>query len=336
MSKSADIIPFDRGGEGAATAASVDVAGIARPAGSESWRRLAKALGQAGLSELDYVLDSHNEAIWVYQQHFSALGYSRELLHDVRKFQSTVVSVCADPALEHERPFNFLVWGSRRAGVFNLGGDLGLFVHLIRNRDRTALAHYAKTCVDACFSHAIDLNLPIVTVAMVQGDALGGGFESVLGSDVIIAESHAKFGLPEILFGLFPAMGAYSFLGRRIGAKAAEEMIMSGRIFTARELADRGIVDRVAEPGEGEAATRAFIQDARRKFAAYRSIYQVRRRFHPLTYDEMIDIANLWVEAALSLEETHVRRMTTLAAAQARRQTAALPREEEKPAKPVA
>src|SRR5262249_8961405 len=185
--KSADIIPFERGGTGEAGVN--PAAETARPGSGtgETWRRLGKALAQAGLSELDCVFDTHNGAIWVYQQHSSALGYSRELLHDVRKFQSTLVSVYADPALEHERPFNFLVWGSRRAGVFNLGGDLNLFVHLIRNRDRSALAHYAKTCVDACFAHAIDLNLPIVTVAMVQGDALGGGFESVLGSDVIIA-----------------------------------------------------------------------------------------------------------------------------------------------------
>jgi DSF synthase len=332
-SKGADIIPFERG-----NASEADVANMQRSAlpPGETWRRLDRALNQAALSELDCVLDAPNEALWVYQQHSQSLGYSRQLLHDVRKFQSTVVSVYADPAIEHERPFNFLIWGSRRPGVFNLGGDLHLFVNLIRNRDRGALAHYAKNCVDACFAHAIDLNLPIVTVAMVQGDALGGGFESVLGSDVIIAESQAKFGLPEILFGLFPAMGAYSFLGRRIGAKAAEEMIMSGRIFTARELADRGIVDRVAEPGQGEAAVRAFLGDAKRKFAAYRAIYQVRRRFHPLTYDEMIDIANLWVEAALSLEEAHVRRMTTLAAAQLRRQGPALARDEDKPAKPVA
>lgn len=331
-SKGADIIPFERsGGNGEG-----DAAPRAAQSAGETWRRLDRALAQASLSELDCVLDTHNEALWVYQQHFQSLGYSRALLHDVRKFQSTVVSVYADPALEHERPFNFLIWGSRRPGVFNLGGDLNLFVNLIRNRDRGALAHYAKTCVDACFAHATDLNLPIVTVAMVQGDALGGGFESVLGSDVIIAESHAKFGLPEILFGLFPAMGAYSFLGRRIGAKAAEEMIMSGRIFTARELADRGIVDRVAEPGEGEAAVRAFLGEAKRKFAAYRAIYQVRRRFHPLTYDEMIDIANLWVEAALSLEDAHVRRMTTLASAQLRRQTPGLETGADKPATPVA
>src|SRR5262249_12833397 len=126
--------------------------------------------------------------------------------------QSTLVSGYADPALQHERPINFLVSGAREKWVLDLDGTVKLFGHMMPNRHPSALAHHAKTCVDACFAHANDLNLPIVTVAMVQGDALGGGFESVLGSDVIIAEAHAKFGLPEILFGLFPAMGAYSFL----------------------------------------------------------------------------------------------------------------------------
>src|SRR5689334_24193027 len=109
-SKGADIIPFERGG-----AAEADTAGAARAAAvGETWRHLDRALAQAGLRELDCVLDTHNEALWVYQRHSQSLGYSRALLHDVRKFQSTVVSVYADPAMEHERPFNFMIWGSRR------------------------------------------------------------------------------------------------------------------------------------------------------------------------------------------------------------------------------
>jgi hypothetical protein len=67
-SKSANIIPFERGGE-------ADAAGTQRigPAGGETWRRLDRALNQAALSELDCVLDTHNEALWVYQQHFQSL-----------------------------------------------------------------------------------------------------------------------------------------------------------------------------------------------------------------------------------------------------------------------
>src|SRR5918994_827075 len=116
MTQSGNIIRFGRG------VANDDAESSLRQGSSETWRRLSKALGQAGLRELDCVLDTHNETIWVYQQHATSLGYSRELLHDVRKFQSTLVSVYADPAVEQERPFDFIVWGSRRQGVFNLGG----------------------------------------------------------------------------------------------------------------------------------------------------------------------------------------------------------------------
>ena len=51
----------------------------------------------------------------------------------------------------------------------------------------------------------------------MQGECLGGGFEAALSSDVIVAEKSARFGFPEILFNLFPGMGAYSFLERKIG-----------------------------------------------------------------------------------------------------------------------
>lgn len=281
--------------------------------------------------------DPEIHALWYHLRPRGRPCFNLDLLDELRRFQHRVEQVNLGPGTDGESlPIRYMVLASTVPGVFNLGGDLQLFAEMIRQGDREGLFRYAKACIDVLYPNSVSFEQPMTTITLVQGDALGGGFESVLGSDVIIAESHAKFGLPEILFGLFPAMGAYSFLGRRIGAKAAEEMIMSGRIFTARELADRGIVDRVAEPGEGESAVRAYIGEARRKFAAYRSIYQVRRRFHPLTYDEMIDIANLWVEAALSLEDAHVRRMTTLASAQLRRQGPAMDTSAEKPAKPVA
>ena len=60
------------------------------------------------------------------------------------------------------------------------------------------------------------MDLPILTVALIQGDAVGGGFEAMLTDDIVIAEQGAKFGLPEILFNLFPGMGGYSFLRRKV------------------------------------------------------------------------------------------------------------------------
>ena len=75
----------------------------------------------------------------------------------------------------------------------------------------------------------------------------------------MVAERQAKFGLPEILFNLFPGMGAYSFLSRRIGTVKAEEIILGGRIYSAEEMQALGVIDLVAEEGEGERAVREYI-----------------------------------------------------------------------------
>ncbi len=63
----------------------------------------------------------------------------------------------------------------------------------------------------------------------MQGAALGGGFEALLSFDYIVAEQDATFGLPEILFGLFPGMGAHALLSRKLGSAQADRLIVSNR-----------------------------------------------------------------------------------------------------------
>ena len=159
----------------------------------------------------------------------------------------------------------------------------------------------------------------MVTVALVQGDALGGGFECALAHDVIIAEKSAKFGLPEVLFNLFPGMGAYSFLSRRIGRTAAERMILSGRIFTADDLYEMGLVHSVVPDGEGVQAVNDYVDANSRWHNAHQATFKAGRRVEPVTLDELKDVVDGWADAALRLSETDLRRMARLAGAQDRR-----------------
>ncbi|MGB8181947.1 MAG: crotonase/enoyl-CoA hydratase family protein, partial [Stellaceae bacterium] len=200
-------------------------------------------------------------------------------------------------------------------------GDLELFSTLIRNRDRAALRRYAHSCCEIGFTNATGLgfDLPVISVALVQGDALGGGFEAVLSSNLIVAERGAKFGLPEILFNLFPGMGAYSFLARRIAPGIAERLIMSGEIYTAEQLHALGVVDVLAADGQGLQAFYDFIGRRERRYAAQRAMYRARRLVNPVTFEEMTRIADLWVEAAFKLEESDLKRMERLVTAQERR-----------------
>lgn len=88
---------------------------------------------------------------------------------------------------------------------------------------------------------------PYLTLAAVNGYALGGGFEMALACDFIYAAKNAKFGLPEVSLGIIPGFGGTQRLSRAVGTRLAKELVMSGRIFTAEEAKSWGIVNHLSE-----------------------------------------------------------------------------------------
>ncbi len=268
--------------------------------------------------ELEY--DSAKKILFCYFRYEGRPCFTPALLREAQVIQRLVRGLFGDRVVG-EPPLRYLVLGSRTPQIWNLGGDLELFSSLIRNRDRAALRRYAHTCCEIGFTNATGLgfDLPVISVALVQGDALGGGFEAALSSNLIVAERGAKFGLPEILFNLFPGMGAYSFLARRIAPGIAERLIMSGEIYTAEQLHAFGVVDVLAADGQGVQAFYDFIGRRERRYTAQRAMYRARRLVNPVTFEEMTRIADLWVEAAFKLEEADLKRMERLVTAQERR-----------------
>src|SRR4051812_12994002 len=205
--------------------------------------------------------------------------FSLGLLRDIRQHDAALEANGGRVNVEGAwHAVHYYVGGSRAPRVYNLGGDLALFLLLIKSRDREALAHYAKMCIDNLYPRIRNYGCPtLTTISLVQGDALGGGFECALTSDVIIAEESAQMGLPEIVFNLFPGMGGYSLLSRRIGQREAERMILSGRVIGARKLHEIGIVDVLAKDGEGEAAVRQWITTNSRRRNGSQGMYLARR-----------------------------------------------------------
>ena len=210
---------------------------------------------------------------------------------------------------------NYLVLASKSEGVFNLGGDLSVFKQLILAQDRAHLYAYAKLCIDNLWTF-YNMQAPITTVALVQGQAMGGGFESALSAHVLIAEKSAMMGLPEVLFNLFPGMGALSFLSRKVGMRTAEQMVRSGKIYSGEELYQMGVVDVLAEDGMGEYALNNWIKKNHRSLNSSQAINRAKKCVNPLTYEELNDITNVWVDAALRLDERNLKVMERLVRAQ--------------------
>jgi DSF synthase len=268
------------------------------------------------LEQLDVSWDDPTGALWTFMRPRGRPSYNLDLLEDFHAWQRGIIA-----AFEN-RPndLRFLLLGSHTPGVFNLGGDLDLFAAKIRDRDREALVAYGESCVRILHRNMNCLGLPMVTIGLAQGDALGGGFESLLSFNVIIAERDAKFGFPENIFGLFPGMGAYSLVARRVGAAFAEEMMLSGRIYTAEEMKDAGLVHILAEPGQGIAEARDYIHRSKRRHTGSRSIYQIGREVNPITLAELDRIVQVWADACLQLRDRDLKVMHRLVSAQDRLQ----------------
>jgi DSF synthase len=210
---------------------------------------------------------------------------------------------------------NYLVLASSVPGIFNLGGDLYVFSDLIRQKARDTLLSYAQLCVNNVWTF-YNMQAPITTIALVQGQAMGGGFEAALAAHVIVAEKGAVMGLPEVLFNLFPGMGALSFLSRKVGMALAEKMVRSGKIYTAEELYEIGVVDVLAEDGQGEHALNQWIKKNHRSLNSFQAINRAKQRVNPLTHQELLDITEIWVDAALRLDERNLKVMERLVRAQ--------------------
>ncbi|WP_026439842.1 crotonase/enoyl-CoA hydratase family protein [Acidocella facilis] len=270
-------------------------------------------------------LDAPASTFWCMMKPTGRPSYTHALMQDISEMQDLIVSSFPRGPRRENSPFNWMVMASAVEGIYNLGGDLGHFAQRIRQSDLDAMRHYGHVAVKAVHRHHMAFDAPVITMALVQGDALGGGFENALCCDIIVAERNAKMGLPEVLFNLFPGMGAYSFLTRRVSRKQAEEMILSGRIYTAEELHEMGVVDVLAEDGQGVDCVQGYIAKHNRKFNAHLATIRARRRVNPITLEELIDVVDIWAEAAVNLTEADLRKMDKLCAAQDRRLAALQP-----------
>jgi DSF synthase len=268
-------------------------------------QRLALPERLFNLGQLDCHYDDAAATLWTFMRPTGRPSFNPAMLADFTMWQEDIATAFGPTGV----PLDFLVLGSRVPGVFCYGGDLDLFGTLIRAGDRAGLIRYGRACVEILHRNMACLDLPMVTIGLVQGEALGGGWEALMSFNVIIAERGVKFGLPEIKFNLFPGMGAHAILSRKIGSAMAERMIQSGEDFTAEQLYELGLVHVLAEPGQGVEAVREYISKQRRRLAGHIGAHRAMRMAKPITLDELVAIVTEWADTALKLSDTDLKMM---------------------------
>ena len=264
------------------------------------------------LEQLEVNWDAQAGALWTFMRPRGRPSYNPDFLEDFHAWQRGIAAMFAD----RPEDIHYLLLGSRTPGVFSLGGDLHHFLSKIHARDRQALVAYGESCVRILDRNIATLGLPMITIGLAQGDALGGGLESLLSFNVIIAERGAKFGFPETMFGLFPGMGAYSLVARRVGSAFAEEMMLTGRIYSADEMKEVGLIHMVVEPGQGVEAARDYMQRNKRRHVGARAVFKAGHVVNPVSLEELDRIVQIWADACLQLRDRDLKVMQRLVSAQ--------------------
>jgi DSF synthase len=256
--------------------------------------------------------DAANQLLWTILAQGSTIpNYNGEICDELTNHHKEIEHSAGVLGYEDEvHHIKYSVLASKRKDVFSLGGPLTHIRELAKARNREALQYYALKALNVLVQRTFRFNVPsIINISLVQGLALGAGLESALTSDIIIAEKQSKLGFPEIAFNMFPGMGAYSLLARKVGNKIADKMILGGSIYSAEECYDMGVVDILADEGEGESKLYEWIRQNRNSSNGFLACQKSKNRVNPITEEELIDITQIWLDAAMKLTDRDLRMM---------------------------
>src|SRR4051794_5281112 len=160
-------------------------------------------------------------------------------------------------AIERDRPGAVII-ASSKPKSFNAGADL----FEIRKMNREQLAEFVARG-QAVFDRIAHLTVP--TIAAINGNCMGGGFELALACRYRVAtdDGSISIGLPETKLGLIPAWGGTTRLPRLIGLRRALPILLAGKTMPPKKAQRAGLVDEVVRPEALQAAARRIVTSGR-------------------------------------------------------------------------
>jgi enoyl-CoA hydratase/carnithine racemase len=164
-------------------------------------------------------------------------------------------------ALRARRDVRAVILTGQGSKAFAAGADLEEFSRML-NAAPEAIAHHTTLSRGALSAIS---EMPQPTIAAVQASAVGGGLELALVCDFVVSARSARFGLPEVGVGLIPGAGGTQRLPRVVGLRIATEMVLFGRLLTAEEALDAGLVSRVVDADRLQATAEEWATELAKK-----------------------------------------------------------------------
>lgn len=157
--------------------------------------------------------------------------------------------------IERNRDVRCVVLTGTGERAFSTGADMK------GGSGASGLAYWAQPRPGGFGGIALRETLDVPVIARVNGHAVGGGFEMVLGCDIIVAAENASFGLPEARVGRMPLDGGMTLLQRQVPFHLAMGLLLTGKRVTAAEALRIGLVNEVVPAAELDAAVERWVAD---------------------------------------------------------------------------
>jgi enoyl-CoA hydratase/carnithine racemase len=154
--------------------------------------------------------------------------------------------------LEQRSDVRVIVLTGQGERAFCVGADM-------KNPSTSGLEYWAAPRPGGFGGIALRDSLNVPVIARVNGFALGGGFEMVLGCDIVVACEEASFGLPEPLVGRLPLDGGMTLLQRQIPHRVAMGLLLTGQRFAAAKALDFGLINEVVPRAQLDAAVARWV-----------------------------------------------------------------------------
>jgi enoyl-CoA hydratase/carnithine racemase len=187
------------------------------------------------------------------------LTFDRQEVHNaldwqaMQAFAAAVRQLQQDSTAPVDAPRAVIVTGAGSRS-FCSGGDQMALVDHTSAEDGSILASLMGDALRSLEE------LPIPVIAAVNGHALGGGAEVALACDLRIAAEDVRFGLVHVRLGIIPGWGAGQRLLRLVGYAQAMEILLTGKVMDASELARVGLVNQLTPPGGAMPAARSLAE----------------------------------------------------------------------------
>jgi DSF synthase len=268
------------------------------------------------LPEVQLAYEPETKMLWVTIRPELKPVFTLQLLDSLVKIQRAIVALWGAPDQYHRAAVRFLAF--RGTGpFFTLGGDLDFYLDCLAKNDRAALGEYARLSSEGAVWNAGGLNGLVVTLSTIHAKAIGGGIDAPRSCNVMIAEEQASFVYPEIKFNHFP-ITAVAILSRRMGQRAAEQMLLSGEEMSARQFMEAGGLEAVVPTGTGEAWIRKYARDSLPIHAAKTALFSAFNRRAGDLREELEHLGQIWTDCMLRLNPSAISKLQRIAQTQDR------------------